>query len=485
MSEKMLIFEKSQPGRRCTTFPASDEPNIPASLKRKSAPVLPEVSELELVRHYVSLSHLNFSIDTNFYPLGSCSMKYNPKVHEKAARVPEIAGMHPMEPQNQHTLRMIWEMEQTLKAVTGMDTFTFQPAAGAQGEFVGISLIAAHHRANGNEKKVVLVPDSAHGTNPATAAMCGYDVVELKSTEDGTVDVDDLKAKMNDEVAGLMLTNPNTFGVFENEILEISDIVHAGGGLLYYDGANMNAFLGQCQPGAMGFDVVHINLHKTFTTPHGGGGPGSGPVGVKDMLKPYLPTPLVVQEGESFCLDFDLPESIGKVSTFWGNFGMVVRAYVYSKMLGAEGMRQTSEMAVLNANYIVHKLEDAYDRPKKAQPMHEGVLSASRQKKESGVGALDIAKRLIDYGIHPPTIYFPLPKVCPEALLIEPTETESLEQLDTFIDTMRKIAKEAHANPDLLKEAPHDTPVRRLDEATAARKPVLRWTEPSSGSAVD
>jgi glycine dehydrogenase subunit 2 len=306
--------------------------------------------------------------------------------------------------------------------------------------------------------------------------MCGYDVCEVKSTERGTVDVDDLREKMNDEVAGLMLTNPNTFGVFEDEIQEMAKIVHDGGGLLYYDGANLNAFLGQCRPGDTGFDVVHINLHKTFTTPHGGGGPGSGPVGVKDILKPYLPTPLVVKEDDTYRLDFDRPESIGKVSTFWGNFGMVVRAFVYSKMLGGEGMRRTSEMAVLNANYVVRKLQDVFERPKQAQPMHEGVLSAIGQKKASGVGALDIAKRLIDYGIHPPTIYFPLPRVCPEALLIEPTETESLEQLDVFVDTMRKIAEEAESNPELLKNAPHDTPVRRVDEATAARSPILRWT---------
>jgi len=475
VSEKMLVFERSRPGRRCTTFAVDRLPDIPANLKRQSPPRLPEVSELELVRHYVGLSQLNFSIDTTFYPLGSCTMKYNPRVHEKAARVPQIANAHPMEPQNQQMLGMIWKMEQILKAVSGMDTFTFQPAAGAQGEFVGISMIAAYHRARGHDKKVVLIPDSAHGTNPATAAMCGYRVEEVKSTERGTVDVDDLRSKMSDEVAGLMLTNPNTFGVFEDEILEMAEIVHGGGGLLYYDGANLNAFLGQCRPGDMGFDVVHINLHKTFTTPHGGGGPGSGPVGVKDILKPYLPTPLVVKEGEDYRLDFDRPESIGKISTFWGNFGMVVRAFVYSKMLGAEGMRHTSEMAVLNANYVTRKLEDVFERPKAAQPMHEGVLSANGQKKASGVGALDVAKRLIDYGIHPPTIYFPLPKVCPEALLIEPTETESLEQLNEFIDVMRKIAAEALSDPDLLKNAPHDTPVRRVDEATAARKPVLRW----------
>ncbi|HAA76733.1 TPA: aminomethyl-transferring glycine dehydrogenase subunit GcvPB [Candidatus Latescibacteria bacterium] len=475
MSEKMLAFEKSKPGRRCTTFTTDERPDVPAELRRKTRPKLPELSELELVRHYVGLSHLNFSIDTNFYPLGSCTMKYNPKVHEKAARVPQIAGLHPLESSNQQMLSMIWEMEQILKAVTGMDTFTFQPAAGAQGEFVGISLIAAYHRAQGNDKQVVLIPDSAHGTNPATAAMCGYRVEEIRSTERGTVDVDDLKFKMTDQVAGLMLTNPNTFGVFEDEILEIAEIVHDGGGLLYYDGANMNAFLGQCRPGAMGFDVVHINLHKTFTTPHGGGGPGSGPVGVKSILEPYLPTPIVRKIDERFVLDFDRPESIGKVSTFWGNFGMVVRAFVYAKMLGAEGMRRTSEMAVLNANYLTRKLEDVYDRPKKAQPMHEGVLSAAGQKKANGITALDIAKRLIDYGIHPPTIYFPLPKVCPEALLIEPTETESLEQMDEFVEAMRAIAKEADEQPELLKAAPHDTPVRRLDEATAARKPILRW----------
>ena len=475
MSEKMLIFERSKPGRRCTTFTTRESHGIPASMVRKTLPLLPEVSELELVRHYVGLSHLNFSIDTTFYPLGSCTMKYNPRVHEKAVRIPQIAGVHPLAPQNQQMLGMIWEMEQILKAVSGMDTFTFQPAAGAQGEFVGISVIAAYHSARGDDKKVILIPDSAHGTNPATAVMCGYRVEEVKSTARGTVDVEDLKTKMKDEVAGLMLPNPNTFGVFEDEIQEIAEIVHGGGGLLYYDGANLNAFLGQCQPGAMGFDVVHINLHKTFTTPHGGGGPGSGPVGVKDILKPYLPTPLVVKDGETFRLDFDRPESIGKVTTFWGNFGMIVRAFVYAKMLGAEGLRRTSEMAVLNANYIARKLEDVFDRPKQAQPMHESVLSAAKQKKAYGVGALDIAKRLIDYGIHPPTIYFPLPKVCPEAMLIEPTETESLEELNAFIEVMRKIAVEAELQPDLLKEAPHDTPVRRVDEATAARKPVLRW----------
>lgn len=383
MDRDFLIFERGASGRRCTTFPKAGESStpIPEGMRREIPPTLPEVGELELVRHYTAMSRLNFSIDTEFYPLGSCTMKYNPRVHEKAARVPEIAGLHPMAENAQPALEVIWEMEQVLKAVSGMDGFTFQPAAGAQGEFVGISLIAAYHRAKGNEKKVILIPDSAHGTNPATAAMCGYTVQTIKSTDRGTVDVDDLKEHLSQDVAGLMLTNPNTFRVFEDEILDIAELVHGVGGLLYYDGANLNAFLGQCRPGDMGFDVVHINLHKTFTTPHGGGGPGSGPVGVKKDLMPFLPLPLVVKEGETFVLDFDRPDSIGKVSSFYGNFGMVLRAFVYSKMLGAEGMQRTSEMAVLNANYIAAKLDPYYDRPKNAQAMHEMVFSASGKKR--------------------------------------------------------------------------------------------------------
>ncbi len=478
MDRDLLIFERGESGRRCATFPDAGDPAVPIpdEMYRKDAPALPEVSELELVRHYVNLSSMNFSIDTAFYPLGSCTMKYNPKIHERAARLPDFAGLHPLADavSSQAALRVLWEMDGILAAVTGMDGFTFQPAAGAQGEFVGISLIAAYHRERQDRRQIVLIPDSAHGTNPATAAMCGFQVETLKSTDRGTVAVADLKAKMNHRVAGLMLTNPNTFGVFEDEILEIQQVVHDGGGLLYYDGANLNAFLGQCRPGDMGFDVVHINLHKTFTTPHGGGGPGSGPVGVKEALLPYLPVPVVKREGDRFGLDYDLPRSIGKVSTFFGNFGMVIRAYVYARMLGAEGMRRTSEMAVLNANYIASRLDGTFDRPKSAQPMHEMVFSASRQKKTSGVSALDIAKRLIDYGHHPPTIYFPLPRVAPEAMLIEPTETESLEQIDEFVEAMIRIADEAEKTPELLHSAPHHTPVRRLDEATAARKPVLR-----------
>lgn len=478
MDRDLLIFERGESGRRCATFPDAGDRAVPIpdEMYRKDAPALPEVSELELVRHYVNLSSMNFSIDTAFYPLGSCTMKYNPKIHERAARLPDFAGLHPLADaaSSQAALRVLWEMDGILAAVTGMDGFTFQPAAGAQGEFVGISLIAAYHRERQDRRQIVLIPDSAHGTNPATAAMCGFQVETLKSTDRGTVAVADLKAKMNHRVAGLMLTNPNTFGVFEDEILEIQQVVHDGGGLLYYDGANLNAFLGQCRPGDMGFDVVHINLHKTFTTPHGGGGPGSGPVGVKEALLPYLPVPVVKREGDRFGLDYDRPRSIGKVSTFFGNFGMVIRAYVYARMLGAEGMRRTSEMAVLNANYIASRLDGTFDRPKSAQPMHEMVFSASRQKKTSGVSALDIAKRLIDYGHHPPTIYFPLPRVAPEAMLIEPTETESLEQIDEFVEAMIRIADEAEKTPELLHSAPHHTPVRRLDEATAARKPVLR-----------
>ena len=479
MDRESLIFERGALGRRCATFPDAGEMStpIPESMKREKPPALPEVGELELVRHYTALSRMNFSIDTEFYPLGSCTMKYNPKVHEKAARVPALAGLHPMADDAQPALQVIWEMEQILMEVSGMDGFTFQPAAGAQGEFVGISLIAAYHEAKGNDKKVVLIPDSAHGTNPATAAMCGYKVQAIKSTPRGTVDVEDMKKYLSDDVAGLMLTNPNTFGVFEDQIEEIAELVHDVGGLLYYDGANLNAFLGQCRPGDMGFDVVHINLHKTFTTPHGGGGPGSGPVGVKSDLLPFLPTPVVAKVGDVFKLDFDRPQTIGKVSSFYGNFGMVLRAYVYSLMLGAEGMQRTSEMAVLNANYIAKKLDPYFDRPKNAQPMHEMVYSASRQKKANGITATDIAKRLIDYGIHPPTIYFPLPNVAPETMLVEPTETESLEQVEAFIEIMIKIAKEAQETPEILKEAPHETPVRRLDEATAARQPILKWAK--------
>jgi glycine dehydrogenase subunit 2 len=477
MDRESLIFERGAAGRRCATFPDAGKMTtpIPENMKRTTPPALPEVGELELIRHYTALSRMNFSIDTQFYPLGSCTMKYNPRVHEKAARVPALAGLHPMAEDAQPALQVIWEMERILKEVSGMDGFTFQPAAGAQGEFVGISLIAAYHEAKGNNKKVVLIPDSAHGTNPATAAMCGYKVQAIKSTPRGTVDVEDLKKYLSDDVAGLMLTNPDTFGVFEDQIQEIAELVHGVGGLLYYDGANLNAFLGQCRPGDMGFDVVHINLHKTFTTPHGGGGPGSGPVGVKKSLLPFLPTPVVTKVGDDFKLDFDRPQTIGKVSSFYGNFGMVLRAYVYALMLGAEGMKRTSEMAVLNANYIAKKLDPFFDRPKQAQPMHEMVYSASRQKKANGITATDIAKRLIDYGMHPPTIYFPLPNVAPETMLIEPTETESLEQVDEFIEIMITIAKEAAETPEILKEAPHETPVRRLDEATAARQPILRW----------
>ena len=477
--ESRLIFEKGASGRRSVSFPQVDDlvEDIPSNLSRETPPGLPEVSELELIRHYLLLSEKNFSIDTVFYPLGSCTMKYNPKVHERIARMSELAGLHPLtsEEHAQPMLRILSHMAEILKEVTGMDGITFQPFAGAHGEFVGISIIAAYYKDRKDEKRIVLIPESAHGTNPATAAMCGYTVQTLKTDPRGMVDLSNLKARMNDEVAAIMLTNPNTFGIFEEEIREIADIVHEGGGLLYYDGANLNALLGHCRPGDMGFDVVHLNLHKTFTTPHGGGGPGAGPLGVKEHLLPYLPVPLIEKDGDRFHLDYDRPLSIGKISSFYGNIGMILRAYVYARMLGEEGMRRTAEMAVLNANYIHQRLVEHYEQKYRTQPMHETVLSASKQKREYGISALDICKRLIDYGIHPPTVYFPLPNVVPEALLIEPTETENLEQLDVFISAMVRIGQEAKESPALLHEAPHHTPVGRLDEVRAARKPVLRW----------
>lgn len=480
MSRK-LIFERGAPGRRAVRFPrvSPEDPGrkeIPESMRRISPPALPEVGESDLIRHYVGLSKLNYSVDTEFYPLGSCTMKYNPKVNEQVARLPAFAGLHPLADENtcQPMLRLLWEMEQHLNEICGTDAISFQPSAGAHGELAGMLMIAAHHRAQGASRTTVLIPDSAHGTNPASAAMCGFTVKEVGANGRGMVDLSDLREKMSPEVAALMLTNPNTLGIFEEEILEIAEIVHRGGGLLYYDGANLNAMLGRCRPGDMGFDVVHLNLHKSFSTPHGGGGPGAGPVGVKSLLEPYLPVPKLTKENDTFHLDYDRPKSIGKVGGFYGNIGVVLRAYVYLRMLGAEGLRRTSEIAVLNANYLCKKLCEHFDVPFRTQPMHEFVLSAARQKQE-GISALDIAKRLIDYGFHPPTMYFPL--VVREALMVEPTETESLETLDAFADAMLRVAREAEEDPQLLHDAPHDTPVGRLDETRAARHPVVRWQD--------
>ena len=472
--KRMLVFERGKKGRRCVVFPRAEVEKVPEHLRRRTAPALPEVGELELIRHYMHLSSLNYSVDSGFYPLGSCTMKYNPKINERIAALPGFGGSHPLatEEDVQPILRLVWEMEEFLKKVCGMDAFTMQPSAGAHGELTGMLMIYSHHKARGERRTTVLIPDSAHGTNPATAAMCGYGVKQVKSNDRGMVDLEDLKGKMDQNVAALMLTNPNTLGVFEEEILEISRAVHEEGGLLYYDGANLNALLGKCRPGDMGFDVVHLNLHKSFSTPHGGGGPGAGPVGVRKELEPYLPIPVLIKDGDRFQMDEDRPSSIGKVSTFYGNIGVVIRAYGYIRMLGTEGLEKVAEVAVLNANYLFKKLRGHYRVPFPTQPMHELVVSASELKKK-GVSALDVAKRLIDYGYHPPTMYFPL--IVREALMIEPTETESLDGLDRFVEVMIQISEEAERAPDTLREAPRNAPMRRLNETKAAREPVLRW----------
>lgn len=479
--EQALIFEQSRPGRVAYSLPALDVPEVdvtehlPAELLREEPAELPEVSELDLVRHYTALSRRNYGVDNGFYPLGSCTMKYNPKVHEDVARLPGFTQIHPYQPEEsaQGALQLMYELQEYLAEIAGMDQVTLQPAAGAQGEFTGLMLIRAYHESRGEgQRNKVIVPDSAHGTNPASAAVAGYQSITVKSNEKGLVDVEALKQVVGDDTAALMLTNPNTLGLFEEEIQEIAEVVHEAGGLLYYDGANANAILGIVRPGDMGFDVVHFNLHKTFTTPHGGGGPGSGPVGVKEALIPFLPTPVVEKGEEGYRLNYNLPQSIGRVKGFYGNFGINVRAYAYIRTMGAEGLRQVSEYAVLNANYVLKKLEAYFDRPFSQYCMHEFVLSGRRQKK-LGVRTLDMAKRLLDFGIHPPTIYFPL--IVDECLMIEPTETESKETLDHFIEVMIQIAKEVEENPDLVLEAPHNTAVKRLDEVTAARKPVVRW----------
>lgn len=476
-----LIFEIGQSGRRAIDLPACDVPApaaadlLPAKFRRREDAALPTVSQVELVRHYTGLSRRNFGVDSGFYPLGSCTMKYNPKINEDACRYDGFAHIHPLQAEDtaQGALQILGEMQDYLAEIAGMDAVSLQPVAGAHGELTGLKLIRAYHRQRGENRTKVIVPDSAHGTNPASAAVCGLEIVEIKSHADGAVDLDALKAAVGADTAALMLTNPSTLGLFETNIEEIARIVHAAGGLLYYDGANANAIMGLTRPGDMGFDVVHFNLHKTFATPHGGGGPGSGPVGVKKALAPFLPAPVVVYEGDRYRLDSDRPLSIGKVHAFNGNFGVIVRAYAYIRAMGPDGLRQASEDAVLSANYILSRLKGKYDYPFDRFCMHECVLTSKRQK-PSGVRTLDIAKRLLDYGYHPPTIYFPL--IVEEALMIEPTETESKETLDGFVEAMLKIADEAASEPDKVKGAPFSTVVGRLDEATAARKPVVRWT---------
>ena len=475
-----LIFEKSSPGKKAYKLPPLDVPAVDAEAllgdsAREDLGQMPEVSEIEIIRHFTRLSTWNYAVDHGMYPLGSCTMKYNARVNEAVARLTGLAEAHPYQPEkiSQGALRIIKMLSEQLIEITGMDAITLQPAAGAHGEMTGILLVRAYLESQGNPRKKILVPDSAHGTNPATAAMCGYGVENLRSNPAGMVDLAALEAQVTEDVAALMLTNPNTLGVFEQEIHKIADVLHAKGALLYMDGANMNALVGKVRPGDFGADVMHLNLHKTFSTPHGGGGPGSRPVACTKILEPFLPTPVVVTKADgTLGFDYDRPKSIGRVRMFYGNFGMFVRALAYIMANGPEGLRQTTEDAVLNANYIRKHLEGLYELPYDTPTMHEVVFSDKIQTRK-GIKTGDIAKRLIDYGFHPYTVSFPL--VVPGALMIEPTESESKEELDLFIDAMKQIAREAEESPEVIADAPYHTRLTRLDETAAARKPVLRW----------
>lgn len=478
---EQLIFEKTSPGRKGYTLPKLDvdETNInekiSSDLLREKEADLPEVSEIEVARHFLRLSHLNFNIELGMYPLGSCTMKYNPKINEVTAALDGFANLHPLseDKNSQGALQLMYELGDALKRITGLPGVSLQPAAGSQGELTGILLFKKYHEKRNDTKRTkILIPDSAHGTNPASAAMGGFEIVSIKSNEYGRIDIEDLEKHCGDDVAGLMLTNPNTLGIFEKDILEIEKLVHGCGGLMYMDGANLNALLTIARPGDMKFDCVHINLHKTFSTPHGGGGPGAGPVCVSDKLVDYLPTPKVEKNGEEYKLNYDEPDTIGRLHTMNGNFGVLVRAYTYIRMLGESGLRGISENAIINANYILSQLKDNYEVPFKGYCMHECIISGNLQKKE-GVLTKDIGKRLLDKGFHAPTVYFPL--VVKEAMLIEPTETENLENLQGFIDAMNEIAEEVKTNKDLVKNAPHTTPLKRLDEATANRKLNVKW----------
>lgn len=477
-----LIFELSKEGRKGYTLPENRMKeytlsSLPGNIKRESVPELPEVSEFDVVRHYTNISNKNFGVDTGFYPLGSCTMKYNPKINEEICALPAFTGLHPLQPESttQGALEVYYNLSHALAEISGLAEFTLNPFAGAHGELTGLMVMRQYHIKHGDLKRTkVIVPDSAHGTNPASAAVCGLEVVEVKSKPDGRIDVEDLKPLLDDTIAGIMMTNPNTLGLFETEILEIAKLIHACGGLLYYDGANLNPLLGKCRPGDMGFDIMHINLHKTFSTPHGGGGPGSGPVGVAKALVEYLPNPQVRKaEDGTFYLHYS-EDSLGRISGFIGNFGVMMRAYTYILSLGKEYIKYVGPLATLNANYIKESLKDCYYLPIEGICKHEFVFDGLADK-STGVTTLDVAKRLLDYGYHAPTIYFPL--LFHQSIMIEPTETESLETLDEFIDVMRKVAKEAIECPDEVKSAPHHTPVRRLDETTAAKHPILRYRD--------
>ncbi len=479
-----LIFEKSSPGKKAYRLAELDVPAVDAAgllgdATRKDLGVMPELSEIEIIRHFTRLSTWNYAIDLGMYPLGSCTMKYNPRVNEFVSRIEGIAEAHPYQPESlsQGVLSIMQQLSDCLIDITGMDAITLQPAAGAHGEFTGILLTRAYHESKGNARRKILIPDSAHGTNPATAAVVGYEVANLKSNAQGMVDLAELERLVDGETAALMLTNPSTIGVFESDIHKIADILHAKGALLYMDGANMNALVGKTRPGDFGVDVMHLNLHKTFSTPHGGGGPGSGPVACKAILEPFLPTPVLAKKGEALSLNYDRPQSVGRVRAFYGNFGMFVRALAYILANGPDGLRQTTEDAVLNANYLRAKLSDTFELPYDAPSLHEVVFSDKRQAK-NGVKTGDMGKRLIDYGFHAYTVSFPL--VVPGAMMIEPTESESREELDLLVDALKQIAREAEENPELVKTAPHMTRIQRLDETTAARKPVLRWKGPES-----
>jgi glycine dehydrogenase subunit 2 len=473
-----LIFEKSEPGRRASSLPRPDLPGgeVPQELRRRQPPRLPELSEAEVVRHFTALADRTFGIDTGFYPLGSCTMKHNPRVNERVVNLPGFRDLHPLQAEDgaQGALELMWRLQEILAEIVGLPAVSLQPAAGSQGELTGLLLMRAYFASRGEneQRREIVIPDTAHGTNPASVTMAGYTLVDVRTDSRGNVDLDELRAKVGPQTAGLMLTNPSTLGLFDEGIGEITRIFHEVGALMYYDGANLNAICGISRPGDMGFDIVHFNLHKTFSQPHGGGGPGGGPIAVRARLEPFLPVPAVVRNGDRFRLDYDRPQTIGKVRGFYGPFGVFVRSYAYIRSFGP-ALREMSEVAVLNANYLLALLKDTYELPFDRLCMHEFVLSGRRLKRQHGVTTLDVAKRLMDYGFHPPTIYFPL--IVPEALMIEPTETEAKETLDDFAGAMLAIADEAAAQPELLKEAPHLRPVKRLDEVRAAKRPIVRY----------